>query len=70
MKKTRIAAAVLAVVAVAAGGWFAWQKLAPRVTPSSQPALVALDSTNLATLKQSFNDAKGKTRIVALLSPT
>jgi hypothetical protein len=70
MKILRASAIVVAAVAALVGGWVGWQKLAPRVTPASQPALVALDEGALAALKRAFNEEKDKTRIVALLSPT
>ena len=60
-----------AAVALSAGAaWVGWQKLAPRVGPSSQPALTVLRPDTLDVLKQAFNEARGKTRAVALLSPT
>jgi hypothetical protein len=39
-------------------------------TPSSQPPLRNLTAENLSELKREFNAAKGKTRVLLLLSPT
>jgi hypothetical protein len=60
----------VAVPVVVAAGWVASFKLSPRSTPSSQPALVVLDAGALADFKHAFNEARGKTRVLALLSPT
>jgi hypothetical protein len=58
------------LTAAGAGGWLAWQRLAPRAVPSGQSPLLALDDASLAALKADFNAGKDKTRVLALLSPT
>ena len=39
-------------------------------TPTGQPALLSLNSGNFSSHKESFNNAPGSARIIALLSPT
>jgi hypothetical protein len=38
--------------------------------PAGQPALVRLDTTNIESLKQSFNESKDSVRVMVMLSPT
>ena len=38
--------------------------------PAGQQALVRLDSSNIESLKQSFNESKDSVRVMVMLSPT
>jgi hypothetical protein len=40
------------------------------VTPKGQPPLVSLNSTNMSTLKDAFNDSASSVRLLVMLSPT
>jgi len=63
--------AIAGVLAVALGGAaFGWLKLAPRRVPGGQPALATLDPGSLQEFRDAFNGARGKVRVIALLSPT
>jgi hypothetical protein len=42
----------------------------PGTSPSGQPAMMTITEANFETLRQQFNDAKGGTRVIVLLSPT
>jgi len=71
MKRFAMIAALLAGLAVlASGGWYLWQKNAPRETPAGQPPLAALDARELQVFRAAFNEHAGRARILALLSPT
>jgi hypothetical protein len=61
---------VLLVLAVLAAGAFAWIKFSPRHAPAGQPALFTLSGSTLQHLRDDFNGAAGKVRVLALLSPT
>jgi hypothetical protein len=64
----RVLAALMLVVAVAAGGvlWFLYS---PRRTPEGQPPLRTLGPNGVAHFRSAFNEA-GDTRILVLFSPT
>jgi hypothetical protein len=57
---------------VSAGGLglLAMYLLSPGKTPPGQPSLVSLSSESLLSLKQAFNAASNRTRVIAFLSPT
>jgi hypothetical protein len=57
----------LAAAGTAAGSWLVY---GARRTPEGQPALQALDRSNLRAFRETFNAASDRTRLVALLSPT
>jgi hypothetical protein len=38
--------------------------------PAGQPSLVSLNSSNLAALKESFNQSAESVRVIVMLSPT
>lgn len=42
----------------------------PGHAPAGQPALVEINSSNLASLESEFNRTFGQVRVVLLLSPT
>jgi hypothetical protein len=65
--KPRWFVAVLVIAAFVALAWYAW---GPSHTPQGQPPLTSLASDNIASFKDSFNDAADRVRIVLLLSPT
>jgi hypothetical protein len=60
---------LVAILAAAVAG-VVWIKSSPRRTPAGQPALARIDAPSLAALRDAFNAAHGRTRIVVLLSPT
>jgi hypothetical protein len=66
-KKLVVAALVMAAGALAFGGYLYY---APRRVPEGQPALVHLDTAQIATLRDAFNSGAGGTRLLVLLSPT
>jgi len=66
MKKGLVAAAL----ALGLLGYAAYSEYGPRAVPSSQPALVRVDSGNFATVRAQFNEAADRVRVVTLLSPT
>jgi len=51
-------------------GILAWVKLAPRRVPPGQPPLATLAPASLSEFRNTFNAAEGRTRVLALLSPT
>ncbi len=51
-------------------GLFAAYLLPSGKTPPGQPPLVSLSPENLLSLKEPFNAASNRTRIIAFLSPT
>ncbi len=63
---------------LAAGGLFiagglgllAVYLLSPGKTPPGKPSLVSLSSEGLLSLKEAFNEASNRTRLIAFLSPT
>lgn len=58
-------------IVIAGGlGLVAVYLLSPGKTPPGQPSLVSLSSENLLSLKEAFNAASNRTRIIAFLSPT
>jgi hypothetical protein len=65
----RVALAAAAIVLAAAAGLL-WLRLAPRETPAGQPPLATLEPGSLDPLRAAFNLHTGKTRVLALLSPT
>ena len=69
-KRKRVLLVVAAAVAVAGGGAYAWQRLAPRSAPTGQPQLVHLSPENFAAFSKAFDAAADGRRILALLSPT
>ncbi len=68
----RFVASVSVAVVVLVGGAllavYAWERFSARKTPEGQPPLVSLTDTN--ELREAFNAASDRTRILALLSPT
>ncbi len=44
--------------------------LSPGKTPPGQPSLASLSSESLLSLKEAFNEASNRTRVIAFLSPT
>ena len=58
---------VVVIVALLALAWYAW---GPAHTPHGQPPLTSLNSDNLSSFKESFNQASDRIRVVLLLSPT
>ena len=62
-------AALLALGAFAAV-WAGWYELGPRRTPHGQPPLTRLTGGNLADLREAFNTAGDRPRLLLLLSPT
>ena len=69
-KRKRVLLVVATAVVVAGGGAYAWQRLAPRSTPTGQPQLVHLSPENLAAFARAFDAADDGRRVLALLSPT
>ena len=51
-------------------GLLAAYLLPPGKTPPGQPALVSLSPESLLSLKEAFNGASNRTRVIAFLSPT
>jgi hypothetical protein len=71
LRRALALAALAALIAVAgAGAWLAWMKLTPRRTPEGQPVLARLDADTLPALREAFNAATGRKRVLALFSPT
>ncbi len=63
-----LAAATLVVVGGL--GLFAVYLLSPGKTPPGQPSLLSLSPETLPSLKEAFNAASNRTRVIAFLSPT
>ncbi len=61
---------ILYVALVAGVAAFAWFRFATHDVPSGQSPLATLDAGALESFRQEFNRDAGKTRVVALLSPT
>jgi hypothetical protein len=59
--------AVIGIAAVALLGGGVWYAVSDRAPAS---ALISLDPTSFANLKEDFNAAAGNVRVIALLSPT
>ena len=57
-------------IVLAAAGIFFYRAQSPGQAPPGQPALVTLDANNIDTLKEQFNAAADRIRVVTLLSPT
>ena len=51
-------------------GLFAVYFLSPGKTPPGQPSLASLSPETLPSLKEAFNAASNRTRVIAFLSPT
>jgi hypothetical protein len=51
-------------------GLLAAYLLPPGKTPPGQPPLVSLSPESLSSLKEAFNAANNRTRVIAFLSPT
>jgi hypothetical protein len=62
-----LAACALLAAALVAG---AYHRLGSRRTPAGQPPLARLDSETYHEFRDAFNAADGRTRLVAMLSPT
>jgi hypothetical protein len=60
----------LVAMLAAAGAGVVWIKSSPRRTPPAQPALARIDAASLPALRDAFNAAGGRVRILVLLSPT
>jgi len=70
-RRTRVTIAAGFVVAITfAGAWAFHMVRDPRDVPTGQPPLVRIDNATLEDMKNAFNAAAARTRIVALLSPT
>jgi hypothetical protein len=67
MKRLRLPVITVLVLIAAA---FAWWRFGTRHVPEGQPPLATLDTTTIAALRDDFNDATGRTRIIVLLAPT
>ena len=67
MKKWLIAAGVVLVAGLFAGGYYVY---APRRTPGGQPPLAYLTRENLEELCLQFNASPDMPRVLAMLSPT
>ena len=67
VKSLLVTGAAVVVLGTAA---FAWVKLAPRRVPAGQPPLATLSADFLPAFRNTFNAAEGRTRVLALLSPT
>ena len=61
---------VVGALGALALSYYAYLRYAPRGTPSGQPELASLTPENFGTLKERFNAESGKTRVLAILSPT
>jgi hypothetical protein len=68
MKRALIAIPIAIVVAILAGVGYVY--LADRSTPVGQASLVEMNATAFDAFKADFNRDEGRTRIIALLSPT
>jgi hypothetical protein len=66
----RVLGFILVAILAAAGAGVVWIESSPRRTPAGQPALARIDAPSLPALRDAFNAAHGRTRIVVLLSPT
>jgi hypothetical protein len=66
-KRLAVVAGPLVVLMLA---FVAYTYLADRSTPAGQPALVEIDAQALEQIKEEFNRARGRVRVIALLSPT
>lgn len=60
----------LAVAGISVGAWILHMVRDPRDVPAGQPPLVRIDATTIQDVKNEFNSAASRTRIVALFSPT
>ena len=67
MRRALVTACAALALAVAAG---AYSEYGPRPTPNGQPPLARLNAANFEDLKQRFNQATDRVRVLALLSPT
>jgi hypothetical protein len=59
----------IAAVLVLLGG-FAVHRFAPRRVPEGQPPLAEISQVSLPSLREAFNQARGRARVVLLVSPT
>lgn len=50
--------------------FFAYTNFADRSTPAGQPPLAQLSQQTFDTFKNDFNSARGRVRVILLLSPT
>ena len=69
-KRLKLAAALLAALAVAVSLGVAYMRLAPHHTPAGQSPLVSLTEGKLEPLEKAFNTEPSSTRILLMLSPT
>ena len=69
MKRRPITYGILAVVIVVALLLLCYFYLGSSA-PTGQQPLVRLDSSNIESLKQSFNESKDSVRVMVMLSPT
>ena len=67
MKRRTIVWLALVLLAAAA---LAFLRFGGGDVPAGQPPLATLDAASLGTLRDDFNRAAGKVRIIVLLSPT
>ena len=65
--KTRFVLVALLAACLGVFGYYLWGE---RHTPSGQPPLTTLDTSNLDNLRIEFNAHADKVRIIILLSPT
>ena len=69
MKRRPITYGILVVV-IAVALLLVWYFYLGSSAPAGQQQLVRLDSSNIESLKQSFNDSKDSVRVMVMLSPT
>jgi hypothetical protein len=58
------------VLGALALSYYAYLRYAPRDTPEGQPGLVSVTRESFAALRERFNAAADKTRVLVMLSPT
>ena len=69
MKRRWIVFGLVAIV-IAVALLLVWYLYLGSSAPAGQQQLVRLDSSNIESLKQSFNDSKDSVRVMVMLSPT
>ena len=69
MRTTVMRATPLVAVLGLLGG-FGVYRFAPRRVPEGQPPLAELSPASLPSLRETFNQARDRVRVVLLISPT